>query len=115
VDGGRCGATVEAMRRGERGAVRGAVGGVGRTLGRARVRGGGGGGAGRSAWISHGAASRERERDDVEGGAARVAEAEMARLQNERRDEARRRASGGFDAVIDDEAEECEGDVVVVR
>ena len=43
------------------------------------------------------------------------AEAEMARLQNERRDEARRRASGGFDAVIDDEAEECEGDVVVVR
>jgi hypothetical protein len=39
----------------------------------------------------------------------------MARLQNERRDEARRRASGGFDAVIDDEAKEWEANVVVVR
>ena len=75
---------------------------------------GGGGGAGRSAWIvaaRHARAGTRRRR----GGAARVAEAEMARLQTKdatKRDDARERR---IDAVIDDEAEECEGDVVVVR
>jgi len=77
VDGGGVGATVEAMGRGERGAVRGAVAGVGRARGRAGVLGGDGGGAGGCAWISHRATSRERERDGVEGGTARVAEAEL--------------------------------------